>query len=358
MTDWINDAREREIDKSDEMEALKAEVEGAHEALAGMLDSFGGYMTPEVDAAISVMQAAGKDRWSMVAQMESSADWLPDQDGEPLEVILSPDVYMALVKRAEVAESKGDELRKAIAELSGQDPVTWPDHGNWSLAIAASYALLKSRAEAAEAEATALRERVEKADTVEIVARALCLDDGFQPDAPYDECPANADVPAAERRQWMNYRSPARAALAAVRATLTKGRAMPDPTTPAEEALKPCPFCGACLVFNPAFASGPVDGAFTHPFVMRYICPAEAVKVWPTALAFAAWNRRAPRPDALAVAVEPGKLWSAIRSKFGDYAERYAKATRYEEASAIADAAARDFTDTALTQIKEARDGR
>lgn len=80
---------------------------------------------------------------------------------------------------------------------------------------------------------------------------------------------------------------------------------MPDPTTPAEEALEPCPFCGACLVFNPAFASGPVDGAFTHPFVMRYICPAEAVKVWPTALAFAAWNRRAPRPDALAVAVEP-----------------------------------------------------
>lgn len=40
-------------------------------ALAGMLDSFGGYVTPEVDAAITAMQKCGIDRWSMDAQMKA-----------------------------------------------------------------------------------------------------------------------------------------------------------------------------------------------------------------------------------------------------------------------------------------------
>jgi hypothetical protein len=42
------------------------------EALAAMLDFWGGYECPEVDAAIAVMQEIGEDRWSMQAQMEAS----------------------------------------------------------------------------------------------------------------------------------------------------------------------------------------------------------------------------------------------------------------------------------------------
>ena len=36
-------------------------------ALAGMLDEFGGYVIPAVDAAITAMQNLGKDRWSLQA---------------------------------------------------------------------------------------------------------------------------------------------------------------------------------------------------------------------------------------------------------------------------------------------------
>lgn len=43
------------------------------EALAGMLDNFGGYENRETDAAIAVMQKIGCDRWSMQAQMDASA---------------------------------------------------------------------------------------------------------------------------------------------------------------------------------------------------------------------------------------------------------------------------------------------
>lgn len=44
-----------------------------YEALAGMLDFWGGYECPEVDVAIAVMQKIGADRWSMQAQMEAEA---------------------------------------------------------------------------------------------------------------------------------------------------------------------------------------------------------------------------------------------------------------------------------------------
>lgn len=40
-----------------------------------------------------------------------------------------------------------DELRKACAELLGNDPETWPSHGNAPLAIAASMAILCKAAE-------------------------------------------------------------------------------------------------------------------------------------------------------------------------------------------------------------------
>lgn len=43
------------------------------DALAAMLDFWGGYECPEVDAAIAVMQELGEDRWSMQAQMEAEA---------------------------------------------------------------------------------------------------------------------------------------------------------------------------------------------------------------------------------------------------------------------------------------------
>lgn len=35
-----------------------------------------------------------------------------------------------------------DDLRRAVAELLGHDPETWPEHGNAPLAIAAAVALL------------------------------------------------------------------------------------------------------------------------------------------------------------------------------------------------------------------------
>jgi hypothetical protein len=41
-------------------------------ALAAMLDFWGGYECPQVDAAIAVMQELGEDRWSMQAQMDAS----------------------------------------------------------------------------------------------------------------------------------------------------------------------------------------------------------------------------------------------------------------------------------------------
>jgi hypothetical protein len=41
-------------------------------ALSDVLDAFGGYATPEMDAAITAMQALGLDRWSMQASMEKS----------------------------------------------------------------------------------------------------------------------------------------------------------------------------------------------------------------------------------------------------------------------------------------------
>jgi hypothetical protein len=42
------------------------------DALAAMLDFWGGYECPEVDAAIAVMQEIGEDRWSMQAQMDAA----------------------------------------------------------------------------------------------------------------------------------------------------------------------------------------------------------------------------------------------------------------------------------------------
>lgn len=48
-------------------------IDALAKALAGMLDSFGGYSTRECDAAITVMQNLGLDRWSMQASMETSA---------------------------------------------------------------------------------------------------------------------------------------------------------------------------------------------------------------------------------------------------------------------------------------------
>lgn len=47
-------------------------IDRQREALAGMLDNFGGYCCPEVDTAITVMQEAGIDRWSMQSQIEST----------------------------------------------------------------------------------------------------------------------------------------------------------------------------------------------------------------------------------------------------------------------------------------------
>lgn len=42
------------------------------QAIAGLLDTFGGYNCPEVDAAITAMQKVGEDRWSMQSQMAAN----------------------------------------------------------------------------------------------------------------------------------------------------------------------------------------------------------------------------------------------------------------------------------------------
>lgn len=41
-----------------------------------------------------------------------------------------------------------NELRKAVAEIIGTDPATWPVHGNASLAIAANIALMRAELDA------------------------------------------------------------------------------------------------------------------------------------------------------------------------------------------------------------------
>lgn len=43
-------------------------------AIEGLLDAFGGYVCPEVDAGIAVMQEIGVDRWSMQARLEATAE--------------------------------------------------------------------------------------------------------------------------------------------------------------------------------------------------------------------------------------------------------------------------------------------
>ncbi|WP_312378885.1 hypothetical protein [Pseudomonas oryzihabitans] len=45
-----------------------------------------------------------------------------------------------------------DELRRSVAEILGQDPDTWPSHGNAPLAIASALALATMRAQAGEGE--------------------------------------------------------------------------------------------------------------------------------------------------------------------------------------------------------------
>lgn len=55
-------------------------------ALAGMLDSFGGYSTPEVDRAISAMQAVGVDRWAQTMRRDPPCFICRDAgdvDGDP-----------------------------------------------------------------------------------------------------------------------------------------------------------------------------------------------------------------------------------------------------------------------------------
>lgn len=55
----------------------------ADEAVSWALDNFGGYSCSPVDAGISYMQARGKDRWSMQAQMDASLSPAPDRgEGE------------------------------------------------------------------------------------------------------------------------------------------------------------------------------------------------------------------------------------------------------------------------------------
>lgn len=49
-----------------------------------------------------------------------------------------------LREKLAAAETSANELRRAVAEIIGADPETWPNHGIASLAIAACVALLQA----------------------------------------------------------------------------------------------------------------------------------------------------------------------------------------------------------------------
>jgi hypothetical protein len=68
LSDCVSDPEASARSIADELNAAP-HTEALADALAGMLDAFGGYFCSEVDAAISAMEAIGRDRWSMDAQM-------------------------------------------------------------------------------------------------------------------------------------------------------------------------------------------------------------------------------------------------------------------------------------------------
>lgn len=65
-------AKEPKLDEGEANARLIAAAPKLKDALTAMLDYWGGYECPEVDAAIAVMQELGEDRWSMEAQMEAA----------------------------------------------------------------------------------------------------------------------------------------------------------------------------------------------------------------------------------------------------------------------------------------------
>lgn len=72
ISDLVSDPEAAARDIAGELNAAPR-TEALANALAGMLDAFGGYVCPEVDDAISAMQKIGRDRWSMDAQMKAEA---------------------------------------------------------------------------------------------------------------------------------------------------------------------------------------------------------------------------------------------------------------------------------------------
>jgi hypothetical protein len=74
--------------------------------------------------------------------MQAAQHWAEMRDVNPS---LAKEAWAALGQAAERSASTLEELRKACAELLGQDPSTWPKHGNAPLAIAAALALALQR---------------------------------------------------------------------------------------------------------------------------------------------------------------------------------------------------------------------
>ncbi len=72
LSEWVSEPEKAARSIAEELNAAP-HTEALADALAGMLDAFGGYVCPEVDDAISAMQAIGRDRWSMNAQMQMEA---------------------------------------------------------------------------------------------------------------------------------------------------------------------------------------------------------------------------------------------------------------------------------------------
>ncbi|SDV47943.1 hypothetical protein [Chitinasiproducens palmae] len=71
-----------------------------------------------------------------------------------------------------------NELRRACAEILGNDGDTWPDHGNAALAIAAALGLYVNAARTLETENARLRQHIEAAQKQEPAAWVRYRSDG------------------------------------------------------------------------------------------------------------------------------------------------------------------------------------
>lgn len=90
---------------------------------------------------------------------EAERFWV--RDASNLMVVRASD-YDALRARCVELQAGDEEFRRSCAQLIDADPDTWPDHGNWRLAIAATIALERQAFQSAEKMRLAAESRCEE----------------------------------------------------------------------------------------------------------------------------------------------------------------------------------------------------